>query len=264
MLPEISEFSYGFALTNEIIGITSLKAAPIFPSLIEEGKKGGGYDVKLDAPAVPLYLQFKRAECMKHPKAKEIAAGAALNQPYHRFKLSLPGHSLQHESLIELDDGQNAVFYAAPRFHTLAQINEAWSSKSIGTRSIFVRPQAIGTITNASPHTVAYDGKRAYLCSEPHKIEVTSFSGLVNGLIKKLEQEKLQLRQLLPSWIQRVRVAVARANIGRTRAPDMRRGAGDVRIRAGHYLDQDRTLLRQLSDDALELLNSQLIVVQPN
>jgi len=41
MTPEISEFSYGFALTNEIVAWATLKIAPIFPSLIEEGKKGG-------------------------------------------------------------------------------------------------------------------------------------------------------------------------------------------------------------------------------
>jgi len=40
MTPEISEFSYGFALTNEIVGWANLKAPPIFPSLVEEGKVG--------------------------------------------------------------------------------------------------------------------------------------------------------------------------------------------------------------------------------
>lgn len=41
MIPEISEFSYGFALTNELVSWSKLTAASIFPSLIEEGKKGG-------------------------------------------------------------------------------------------------------------------------------------------------------------------------------------------------------------------------------
>jgi len=38
MTPEISEFSYGFALTNELVGWAPVAAAPLFPSLIEEGK----------------------------------------------------------------------------------------------------------------------------------------------------------------------------------------------------------------------------------
>jgi len=47
MTPDISEFSYGFALTHELIALAGepLRAAPIFPSLIEEGRAGGGYDV---------------------------------------------------------------------------------------------------------------------------------------------------------------------------------------------------------------------------
>lgn len=43
MKSDISEFSYGFALTNELVGWVNLRAAPDFPSLIEEGKPGGGY-----------------------------------------------------------------------------------------------------------------------------------------------------------------------------------------------------------------------------
>jgi hypothetical protein len=55
MIPKISEFSYGFALTN--VPWSKLNAAPILPSLIEEGKKGGGYNVELQFPDVPLYLR---------------------------------------------------------------------------------------------------------------------------------------------------------------------------------------------------------------
>ena len=49
MEPEFSEFSYGYALTDELIhwNGTKLKAAPVFPSLYDEGA-GKGYDLKLD------------------------------------------------------------------------------------------------------------------------------------------------------------------------------------------------------------------------
>ncbi len=87
MTPEISEFSYGFALTNEIVGRVPLAAAPVFPSLIEEGRVSGGYDVRLDWPAVPLYLQFKRADCMRRRSAVEICDhNLPLEQPFYRFK----------------------------------------------------------------------------------------------------------------------------------------------------------------------------------
>ncbi|QGM46364.1 hypothetical protein [Methylocystis heyeri] len=107
MTPEISEFSYGFALTNEIVGWLDVKAAPLFPSLIEEGKAGGGYDVKLDAPGVPLYLQFKRADCMVRRSASE--QGKFKKMPFYRFKITETKKSNQHELLLKLDKKNNLV-----------------------------------------------------------------------------------------------------------------------------------------------------------
>src|SRR5262249_10714370 len=129
MTPDLSEFSYGFALTHELVGrIGPLRAAPIFPSLLEEGKAGGGYDVNLNAPGFPLYLQFKRADCMTRSSAREIAQfGLPLNLPYYRMKVTERKRSAQHELLLELDDGNNQVFYASPCFHTVPELNDAWN-----------------------------------------------------------------------------------------------------------------------------------------
>src|ERR1700733_11088537 len=124
MKPQISEFSYGFALTNEIVAWAPLNIAPVFPSLIEEGKKGGGYDLKLDMPGVPLYLQFKRSFRMTRRSANEIKKHKKrLAIPFHRFHITDSGTSDQHMMLLELDDGMNHVYYAAPRFDRTAEIN---------------------------------------------------------------------------------------------------------------------------------------------
>jgi hypothetical protein len=63
--PDFPEFSYGFALTREICERwkRGLKVAPVFPSLIQEGRTGGGYDVLLE-PGFPLFLQFKISQYM--------------------------------------------------------------------------------------------------------------------------------------------------------------------------------------------------------
>ena len=105
MIPEISEVSYGFALTNELVGWLPVRAAPIFPSLIEEGKEGGGYDVKFDLPGLPLYLQFKRADCMERRSAHEHAQ--FVKMPFYRFKITEANKSNQHKMLLGLDDGNN-------------------------------------------------------------------------------------------------------------------------------------------------------------
>lgn len=69
MKPDISEFSYGFALTNELIDRYRLRSAgaPEFPSPYKEGKSGG-YDVKL--VGIPVFLQFKVSDCMVKRKKR--------------------------------------------------------------------------------------------------------------------------------------------------------------------------------------------------
>lgn len=65
MQPDISEFSYGYALTEEFIFRSGmpLRAAPLFPSLLSEGKTGGGFDVSIPFVGYPLFLQFKLSHC---------------------------------------------------------------------------------------------------------------------------------------------------------------------------------------------------------
>ena len=60
MKPNISEFSYGYALTDELIHRReiNINSAPIFPSLYEEGQNGGGYDLFLDRPGLPLFYNL--------------------------------------------------------------------------------------------------------------------------------------------------------------------------------------------------------------
>ena len=202
MNPELSEFSYGFALTNELVGWTALYSAPIFPSLIEEGKEAGGYDVKLDYPAVPLYLQFKRSHCMTRRSAKEIKAyKAALNLPFYRFSITERNRSFLHTSLVELDDGNNLVFYAAPRFHLLIQINEAWNTGQVANRSVFIAPREIGLIEDDESHHIAFDSTHAYFCSDPRQIDYLLPDGIQKAVEQKLNQDQSPLREKIGQWV---------------------------------------------------------------
>ena len=67
MEPRFSEFSYGYAVTEELANgvLGALRGHPIFPSLKKEGQVGGGYDVELPLVGAPLYLQFKRSHFLK-------------------------------------------------------------------------------------------------------------------------------------------------------------------------------------------------------
>jgi hypothetical protein len=301
VIPEISEFSYGFALTNEIVGWMDLFAAPIFPSLLEEGKAGGGYDVKLDRPGAPLYLQFKRSECMTRRSAREYRSvrdqGGLLNIPFYRFPITHAAKSDQHELLLALEVAPNHVFYVAPRFHRLSEINDAWRTSAVASRSVFVSPSEIGSL-DEERHTVAFDASDHWVCSDPRPIHVLNSRQVLEKLRSSLQKDERPLRTRLPLLVEELRDAEQR---GRERIVEKRRQAErdakdtqtaerqvseigyDVRdtlvigdrhsleapepmpppIREPKPLPPELQALRAASATAARVFDAQLIIVQP-
>jgi hypothetical protein len=170
MKPDISEFSYGFALTRELIDISEppLRAAPVFPSLVQEGR--AGYDVELDIPGFPLFLQFKRSDCMVSRNAFEASPPWNFVPPFYRMQITERSRSAQHELLLDLDAAPNIVLYAAPLFHTVQELNDAYKKVIVSKRSFYISPGKIGRL-DAERHHIAFDDRRYLLCSEPRMIE---------------------------------------------------------------------------------------------
>lgn len=171
MKPDLSEFSYGFALTSELIQSCHLQSlgAPVFPSLKAEGRTGGGYDVKL--PFIPVFLQFKLSDYLTTNRALDFNR---LGGPYYRFKLRALSYSKQHELLLELEKKWSSVFYSAPRFHTSSELNKAFALGRVRKQSVFIRPSSIGVLPDESEHTVSFtvSGMTGVLRSEPVEIEL--------------------------------------------------------------------------------------------
>ncbi len=278
MTPEISEFSYGFALTNELVGWTPLNAAPIFPSLIEEGKADGGYDVKFDKPGAPLFLQFKRSDCMKYRSAREIKKyGLPLVPDFYRFPITARKKSFQHTSLVTLDDGINEVFYVAPRFHKHSEINDAWAKQKVAERSVFVPPSAIGLIYDDDAHYVSFDENRTFFCSEPKEIDALSIEDLRSRLTEKIQKDERPLRETAVEWRNNIRTRVENARetqskldkeMGQLSEPEShprirrRSPPPTMEIRPEKELSEERRVVRELADDAQRYFNAQLVVVQ--
>lgn len=218
----ISEFSYGFALTHELVlSLGSLVAAPVFPSLIEEGKAGGGYDVKLEAPGLPLFLQFKRSERLTRGTAREIKAGAPLTLPYHRVALTARRDSDQHDMLIELDQAPNVVFYAAPMFHQKEEFDEAFLDGEVRARSFFVSPAAIGVFADDGAHHLSFDGTTCVVMSKPKVVPSYGARELASLLLERLQADKRPLRAVVDA-------AIASAEGARERMRQILRARGDL------------------------------------
>lgn len=175
MKPDISEFSYGYALTDELINWhgTTLTAAPVFPSLYQEGQPGGGYDVMLQRPGIPLFLQFKLSHCMVRRTAQEVKDGI-FQPPFYRMHVRPARHSDQHEMLLDLENAGNEVYYSAPAFHTSDEFNEAYLLHKVRARSLWIRPSQIGLLPDDDEHHVAFLlGATPHICSKPRPLETS-------------------------------------------------------------------------------------------
>jgi len=171
MKPDISEFSYGYALTEALIWDTRLPVvgAPIFPSLIEEGQSGG-FDVGIQFNGLLLFLQFKLSHFMTRGTAFEAKQGF-IDVPFYRMHLRPARHSRQHAMLLDLEAAGEIVFYAAPKFHLPSELNTAYLSRNMIQRSFFIRPSTIGPLPDEWDHHISFrDGYPVYLCSEPRKV----------------------------------------------------------------------------------------------
>jgi hypothetical protein len=189
--PRISEFSYGFALTRELIAKKwsglELVAAPFLPSLPAEGQPGGGFDVKLQGIKALVFLQFKVSHYMTRSTAKGVSTGH-LTVPYYRFDVHAPKSSDQHRLLLQLEQTQNdpphIVRYVAPAFFTEAQFNSAYFSDTVSIQSIFVAPSQI-VLPTTGPHSVGFESPKhtAVVLSEPKemlgKIDFVTFEASV-------------------------------------------------------------------------------------
>lgn len=197
MKPDFSEFSFGFALTREICAANcgDMRAAPVMPSLIDEGQAGGGYDVFVDQPGHPLYLQFKISERMVRSTAAEWDE---FDEPYYRFWIHAGRHSAQHELLLQLDIDPNAVYYAAPAFHTVGALNRAFLDEVMFEQTAFFRPRDLGPMPDRDAHVVAFrpEDHHGVRCSDERaRVRVDSTG---RGLITRYKESTAREEVLEP------------------------------------------------------------------
>jgi hypothetical protein len=156
MKPDLSEFSYGFALTYELLQApgASIIGVPVFPSLIEEGQPGGGWDVRIDRPTTPLFLQFKLADFMKRTTCKEAKAGFEV--PCYRMLIRRSSVSEQHQLLLDLEASGQEVYYSVPAFHRHRELDDAFLARQVRARSLWLRPSDVGPLPDTQQHHVSF------------------------------------------------------------------------------------------------------------
>ena len=181
MKPTISELSYAFALTENLVHQSgrTLVSAPTLPSTTDEGKKGGGYDLKLSFPGFGLFLQFKLSECMSYASSTEFIKGAFQQEvggkklPVYRFYLRPLAKSRQTTLMLKLERRHHFVYYAAALFHTSEELTSYYSARSVAEQSRFFRPSVIRKMPDDKEHFVSFrdSGKPWRFSDEPVELE---------------------------------------------------------------------------------------------
>lgn len=165
-----SEFSYGFAVVAEFVRDPGLQIVepPEFPSTRKEGEVA--FDVRLNAPALITYLQFKLSDYMYGRTAGE--RGLFAGGPYYRFHLRnafTSGNKTQHEVLVNLERPGNAVYYIAPAFYSGEDWRNFYRQGKVVLNSILFSPKELGPVDHSTGHVVAFekaDSEYGWLCSE--------------------------------------------------------------------------------------------------
>ena len=159
--PDFSEFTYGFALTYELVNLSSLPLAftPVFPSLLREGSAGGGYDVQIPAgSSTGLFLEFKACQKISRRRAniREVQNGMAT--PFLRLPLRKERSYAQHDQLLKLDNAGAYVAYVGPAFAETVVLNDHFFNRRTAANSLWVRPSEIpSSFDRRRPHWLSFE-----------------------------------------------------------------------------------------------------------
>lgn len=197
MRPAISEFSYGYAVTEALIRKWrgAISAAPRFPSLRDEGNSEG-YDVCLPFPGFPLYIQFKVSDFMRgDPRAREVRDGY-FTGTFYRMHLRSRKRSRQHDLLLDWERKGNTVYYVGSALPSLDHFNVAYRSGTVLAESAYVKPVAIGRILDNDEHHIAFDFPltKFVFCSQPKPSDTPiGYTAFQNALTNRLDQAQQSL-----------------------------------------------------------------------
>jgi hypothetical protein len=223
-----SEFSYGYAFTENLIRSSAAgpTSAPIFPNLVQEGTLG--YDVKISLPGLPLFFQFKLPELMVRNTAREIAQLGlpGLAVPFFRMPLMRRDLSDQHALLIRLETRfPNAVFYASPKLESANDFNIAYLGAGVHLGSALFSPSDIGQLPDNDKHSVSYTAGShvGWRCSEPKQVKAKDFGSVMSRLNEQFgEQDGRPLEET---------VREVRDKVWPFIAPQLREAEAEVRER---------------------------------
>ena len=267
-----SEFSFGYAFTENLIRWSSRAptSAPHFPNLVDEGSRG--YDVRIDRGGCPLFLQYKVPEKLTTGNAVEIRKFGlpGICTPFFRMSLMQRDSSAQHRLLVDLESlWPGAVFYTAPCMWDEGAFNEAYVSVEVHRRSVLFSPQEIGYLPDSDQHSVAYRPGLNYAWFRSTAREIGAFG------IERISEERRgsmdnsRYRELR-TVVMEIRQSISSISPWELRGVEER---ARERVRARRMMREDALVNKEAEEVAEELevsrdlarvgLGVELLIVQP-
>jgi hypothetical protein len=262
-----TEFSYGYAFTENLIRSSSSgpTTAPVFPNLVQEATSG--FDVQIDLPGQPLFFQYKLPELMTRNAAKEISTHhlANISVPFFRMPLMRRDLSDQHQILIDLEHSfPGSVFYATPCLPHVHAFNAAYAARRVHRRSAFFSPAEIGPLPDDKFHSIAYRPGMAYgwFCSTPKTVQAFSVGVVQEKAASRFDQplrstaRDMQERVLSLGVRMGVSLDAVRREVRERKPP----GTADVSAAEENNVIEDILVTREVACVALGL---DMVIAQP-
>lgn len=193
MKPEFSEFSYGFALTYEIANALQpeVVATPLFPSPTAGTQEGAG--VAYIEQGLPLFVQFRLADCLKTSRATQWGSYSA---PFFRISIQERTRSNQYSLLRTLSTTEPDVYYAGPAFYRQIEFNQAFVSNQILNESRFIPLRDLPDLDSDQEHHITYGrGIRGFRWHPPDSVPSQAPISGANWL-ERIKTKALEPRDL--------------------------------------------------------------------
>lgn len=210
MLPEFSEFSFAYALTESFMlevhkarsGLSAFSMPwagyPVFPTTRKEKKVG--YDVEIKSIYGPVFLQFKLCHGIVRNSAREISRHRLhIATPFLRMHLMPRARSNQHQILLDWQNKNHRVYYAAPRYYEDVYFSKYYADHRIIYKSAFITPSGIGPINDNRPHTISFEPSKNYgwFLSEPRRVKIFFGSEIARYMAQQGQKSTVDINYVL-------------------------------------------------------------------
>lgn len=213
----ISEFSFGFAFTRELLNyLPNVDVAPYFPSLREEGA-GRGFDVKVGFSGLAIFIQFKISDALTRPKSKYWSNYLS---PYYRFDVTSLRRSNQHNDLKNLSQHESEVYYVAPRFWKPEHFDQYYSKSEILANSICIPVDRLPYLADKDQHQITFATLDSYAWHSTDNDRVNGdFSGtnLISNIQERFTQDNL--RRIDQDFLSQLHSTLFSIVLGENQAP---------------------------------------------